>query len=194
MELLEQRIRKDGEVLPGNILKVNSFLNHQIDTVLLDKMAEEFARLYKDVEVTKILTIEASGIAIAYPVAQQFKVPLVFAKKHQSLNVNDDVYVTKVWSFTHKADYNVVVARKFLNKDDKVLIVDDFLANGSALNGLIDLVEQAGAKVQGICIAIEKGFQDGGEKIRERGYRIESLAIVDKMTEDGKVIFRNQNK
>ena len=194
MELLEQRIRKDGEVLPGNILKVNSFLNHQIDTVLLDKMAEEFARLYKDAEVTKILTIEASGIAIAYPVAQQFKVPLVCAKKHQSLNVNDDVYVTKVWSFTHKADYNVVVARKFLNKDDKVLIVDDFLANGSALNGLIDLVEQAGAKVQGICIAIEKGFQDGGEKIRERGYRIESLAIVDKMTEDGKVIFRNQNK
>ncbi|MCR5699789.1 MAG: xanthine phosphoribosyltransferase [Treponemataceae bacterium] len=193
MELLEQRIKEDGEVLPGNILKVNNFLNHQVDTNLLDKMGEEFVRLYGNVEVTKILTIEASGIAIAYPVARQLNVPLVFAKKHQSLNVNDDVYVTKVWSFTHKAFYNVVVAKKFLSKDDKVLIVDDFLANGNALNGLIDLVEQAGAKVQGVCIAIEKGFQDGGKLIREKGYRVESLAIVDKMTDDGQIYFRKNS-
>jgi len=193
MELLEQRIKEDGEVLPGNILKVNNFLNHQVDTNLLDKMGEEFVRLYENVEVTKILTIEASGIAIAYPVARQLNVPLVFAKKHQSLNVNDDVYVTKVWSFTHKDFYNVVVAKKFLNKDDKVLIVDDFLANGNALKGLIDLVEQAGAKVQGICIAIEKGFQEGGKLIRENGYRVESLAIVDKMTDDGQIYFRKNS-
>jgi len=193
MELLEQRIKEDGEVLPGNILKVNNFLNHQVDTNLLDKMGEEFVRLYENVEVTKILTIEASGIAIAYPVARQLNVPLVFAKKHQSLNVNDDVYVTKVWSFTHKDFYNVVVAKKFLTKDDKVLIVDDFLANGNALKGLIDLVEQAGAKVQGICIAIEKGFQEGGKLIRENGYRVESLAIVDKMTDDGQIYFRKNS-
>ena len=193
MELLEQRIKEDGEVLPGNILKVNNFLNHQVDTHLLDKMGEEFVRLYENVEVTKILTIEASGIAIAYPVARQLNVPLVFAKKHQSLNVNDDVYVTKVWSFTHKDFYNVVVAKKFLNKDDKVLIVDDFLANGNALKGMIDIVEQAGAKVQGICIAIEKGFQEGGKLIRENGYRVESLAIVDKMTDDGQIYFRKNS-
>ena len=193
MELLEQRIKEDGEVLPGNILKVNNFLNHQVDTNLLDKMGEEFVRLYENVEVTKILTIEASGIAIAYPVARQLNVPLVFAKKHQSLNVNDDVYVTKVWSFTHKDFYNVVVAKKFLNKDDKVLIVDDFLANGNALKGMIDLVAQAGAKVQGICIAIEKGFQEGGKLIRENGYRVESLAIVDKMTDDGQIYFRKNS-
>ncbi|MDD7417773.1 MAG: xanthine phosphoribosyltransferase [Treponemataceae bacterium] len=193
MELLEQRIKEDGEVLPGNILKVNNFLNHQVDTNLLDKMGEEFVRLYENVEVTKILTIEASGIAIAYPVARQLNVPLVFAKKHQSLNVNDDVYVTKVWSFTHKDFYNVVVAKKFLNKDDKVLIVDDFLANGNALKGMIDIVEQAGAKVQGICIAIEKGFQEGGKLIRENGYRVESLAIVDKMTDDGQIYFRKNS-
>ena len=193
MELLEQRIKEDGEVLPGTILKVNNFLNHQVDTNLLDKMGEEFVRLYENVEVTKILTIEASGIAIAYPVARQLNVPLVFAKKHQSLNVNDDVYVTKVWSFTHKDFYNVVVAKKFLNKDDKVLIVDDFLANGNALKGMIDIVEQAGAKVQGICIAIEKGFQEGGKLIRENGYRVESLAIVDKMTDDGQIYFRKNS-
>ena len=159
----------------------------------MDKMGEEFVRLYENVEVTKILTIEASGIAIAYPVARQLNVPLVFAKKHQSLNVNDDVYVTKVWSFTHKDFYNVVVAKKFLNKDDKVLIVDDFLANGNALKGMIDIVEQAGAKVQGICIAIEKGFQEGGKLIRENGYRVESLAIVDKMTDDGQIYFRKNS-
>jgi len=193
MELLENRIKNDGDVLPGNILKVNNFLNHQIDVDLLDQMGAEWARIFSDCEVTKVVTIEASGIAIAYPVAQQFKVPLVFAKKHQSLNVNDDVYATKVWSFTHKANYDVVIAKKFLSKDDKVLIVDDFLANGNALNGLIDLVEQSGAKVQGICIAIEKGFQDGGKLIRDRGYRVESLAIVEKMTDDGQIFFRKQS-
>ncbi|MCR4790566.1 MAG: xanthine phosphoribosyltransferase [Treponemataceae bacterium] len=193
MELLEERIKSDGEVLPGNILKVNNFLNHQIDTELLDKMAAEFIRLFNDCGVTKVMTIESSGIAIAYPVAQQLKVPLIFAKKHLTKNVNDDVYVTKVWSFTHKANYDVVVAKKFFNPNDKVLIVDDFLANGSAANGLIDLVEQSGAKVAGICIAIEKGFQDGGKILREKGYKVESLAIIENMTDDGKINFRKQS-
>lgn len=190
MELLENRIKKDGEVLPGNILKVSSFLNHQIDTVLLDQMGAEFARLYKDTPVTKILTIESSGIAVGYSVARQFGVPLVFAKKHQSSNVNEDVYSTTVYSYTHGQNYNVVVSKRFISPEDKILLVDDFLANGKALNGLIDLVEQAGAKVQGVCIAIEKGFQDGGKTIRERGYRVESAAIIEKMTDDGQIEFR----
>lgn len=190
MELLEQRIKKDGDVLPGNILKVSGFLNHQIDISLLDAMGSEFKRLYKDTEVTKVITIEASGIAIAYPVAREFGVPLVFAKKHQSSNVNEDVYKTQVHSFTHGRDYTVVVSKKYIQPGDKVLIVDDFLANGKALEGLIDLVEQAGARVAGMCIAIEKGFQHGGDKLREKGYRIESLAIVEKMTDDGQIEFR----
>lgn len=189
MELLENRIKKDGEVLPGNILKVSSFLNHQVDTNLLDQMAQEFKRLYKDVPVTKILTIESSGIAVAYPVAREFGVPLVFAKKHQSSNVNEDVYSTTIYSFTHGQNYNVVVSKKFIQPDDKILIVDDFLANGKALEGLISLIEQAEAKVQGICIAIEKSFQDGGKNIRNKGYRVESLAIVKKMTDDGGIEF-----
>lgn len=191
MELLEERIKNDGEVLPGNILKVSNFLNHQIDINLMDQMGEEFSRLYKNTEVTKILTIESSGIAIAYSVAQKFEVPLVFAKKHQSSNVNEDVYSTKVWSFTHNQNYNVVVSKKYINPQDKILLVDDFLANGNALNGLIEIVEKAGAKIQGICIAIEKGFQDGGKKLREKGYHVESLAIIDKMTDDGKITFRH---
>ncbi len=189
MELLENRIKNDGEVLPGNILKVSSFLNHQVDTKLLDQMAQEFKRLYSDVPVTKILTIESSGIAVAYPVAREFGVPLVFAKKHQSSNVNEDVYSTTVYSFTHGQNYNVVVSKKFIQPDDKILIVDDFLANGKALEGLISLIEQAEAKVQGICIAIEKNFQDGGKNIRNKGYRVESLAIVKKMTDDGGIEF-----
>lgn len=191
MELLEKRIIEDGEVLPGNILKVSNFLNHQIDTVLLDQMGEEFHRLFSDKEITKVITIESSGIAVAYPVASQFKVPLVFAKKHQSSNVNEGVYSTQVYSYTHGQTYNVVISKKYLNPDDKVLLVDDFLANGKALEGLIDIVEQAGAKVQGICIAIEKGFQDGGKLLREKGYQVESLAIVEKMTDDGKIEFRH---
>lgn len=192
MELLEQRIIKDGEVLPGNILKVSGFLNHQIDISLLDAMGAEFKRLFKDKEVTKVVTIESSGIAIAYPVAREFGVPLVFAKKHQSKNVNEDVYKTVVYSFTHGQDYTVVVSKKFIKPGDKVLIVDDFLANGKALEGLIDIIEQAGATVQGMCIAIEKGFQKGGDSLREKGYQVESLAIVDKMTDDGKIEFRHQ--
>ncbi len=191
MELLENRIRKDGEVLPGNILKVSSFLNHQIDVFLLDEMGKEFKRLYDNTEVTKILTIESSGIAVAYPVAREFKVPLVFAKKHQSSNVNGEMLSTVVWSYTHSEYYNVVVQKRYISPEDKVLLVDDFLANGSALNGLIDLVEQAGAKVAGVCIAIEKGFQNGGEEIRRKGYRIESLAKIKKMNEDGSIVFED---
>lgn len=191
MELLENRIREDAEVLPGNILKVSNFLNHQIDVKLMDQMGEEFARLYKDTPVTKILTIESSGIAVAYSVAQKFGVPLVFAKKHKSSNVNEDVYSAKVWSFTHNQEYTVVVSKKYISSCDKILLVDDFLANGAALNGLIKIVCDAGAKVQGICIAIEKGFQNGGKELREKGFRVESLAIVDKMTDDGKIQFRS---
>ena len=189
MELLENRIKTDGEVLPGNILKVSGFLNHQIDTNLLNQMADEFLRLYKDVPVTKILTIESSGIAVAYPVASKLGVPLVFAKKHQSSNVNEDVYSTTIYSFTHSQNYNVVVSKKFIQPQDKILLVDDFLANGKALEGLIQIVESAGAKVQGVCIAIEKSFQDGGKKIREKGYRVESLARIKSMTDDGGIEF-----
>ena len=190
MELLEKRIIEDGEVLPGNILKVSNFLNHQIDVRLMDEMGAEFARLYKDTKPTKILTIESSGIAVGYAVARQFGVPLVFAKKHQSSNVNEGVYSARVWSFTHNQNYTVVVSKKYINPGDKILLVDDFLANGNALNGLIEIVEKAGASVQGICIAIEKGFQNGGKMLREKGYRVESLAIVDKMTDDGTITFR----
>src|SRR5574344_716677 len=191
MQLLEERIRKDGDVLPGNILKVSSFLNHQIDVQLLDKLGEEYARLYKGTPVTKILTIEASGIAVACSVARQFGVPVVFAKKHQSSNVNEDVYATSVWSFTHSCNYNVVVSKKYLSADDSVLLVDDFLANGSALSGLVDLAKKAGAKVAGACIVIEKGFQDGGEKLRAGGLHIESLAIIDKMSPEEGITFRH---
>lgn len=190
MELLEERIRKDGEVLPGNILKVSSFLNHQIDVKLLDELGKEYKRLYENSKVTKILTVEASGIAIACSAAREFNVPVVFAKKHQSSNVNEDVFSTTVWSFTHSRNYNVVVSKKFLNSDDKVLIVDDFLANGSALSGLVDLVKQAGAEVTGACIVIEKGFQDGGDKLRREGLRIESLAIIDSMSPEEGIKFR----
>ena len=169
MKLLEERIRKDGIIKEGNVLKVDSFLNHQIDVQLLDELGAEFKRLYKDTPVTKILTVEASGIAVACSVARQFGVPVVFAKKHQSSNVNEDVYSTTVWSFTHSKNYNVVVSKKYLSTEDKVLIVDDFLANGSALAGLLDLVNKAGAEAMGACIVIEKGFQDGGEKLRSEG-------------------------
>lgn len=190
MELLEERIRKDGEVLPGNILKVSSFLNHQIDVGLLDELGKEYKRLYGNSKVTKILTVEASGIAVACSVAREFNVPVVFAKKHQSSNVNEDVFSTTVWSFTHSRNYNVVVSKKFLSSEDCVLIVDDFLANGSALSGLVDLVKQAGAEVAGACIVIEKGFQDGGEKLRRDGLRIESLAIIDSMSPEEGIKFR----
>lgn len=189
MLLLEEKIRKEGQVLPGNILKVGSFLNHQIDVDLLDKMGEEIHRLYGQSGVTKILTIEASGIAIACMAARHFGVPVVFAKKSQSRNIGGEVYSVKVESFTHKKVYDVVVAGEFLSAEDRVLIVDDFLANGKALLGLVDLVRQAGAQVLGAAIAIEKGFQGGGDLVRSLGVRVESLAIIEQM-DGGEIRFR----
>lgn len=193
MNFLEQRILKDGIVKEGNVLKVDSFLNHQMDIELLDKIGEEFFKRFKDTGITKVLTIEASGIAIAYPVAKCFKVPLVFAKKSKSVNVDGDMFVAEVESFTHKTKNQVIVSKKYLTPEDKVLIIDDFLANGCALQGLISIVESSGAKVVGIGIAIEKGFQVGGRVIRNLGYRLESLAIVDGMDPEKKTInFREQ--
>ena len=191
MKLLEERIKKDGIVKPGNVLKVDNFLNHQMDIALFNEMGKEFKRLFADCKVNKILTIEASGIGIACIVAQYFDVPVVFAKKAQSINIDGDVYSTKIQSFTHQRVYDVIVSKKYLNPDDHILIIDDFLANGCALEGLIDLVQSAGATVEGIGIAIEKGFQQGGKLIRDRGIRLESLAIVDSM-EGGELVFREQ--
>ena len=191
MKLLEERIKKDGIVKPGNVLKVDNFLNHQMDIALFNEMGKEFKRLFADCNINKILTIEASGIGIACIVAQYFDVPVVFAKKAQSINIDGDVYSTKIQSFTHQRVYDVIVSKKYLNPEDHILIIDDFLANGCALEGLIDLVQSAGATVEGIGIAIEKGFQQGGKLIRDRGIRLESLAIVDSM-EGGEVVFREQ--
>ena len=193
MNFLEQRIVKDGIVKPGNVLKVDSFLNHQMDIALMDEIGLEFHRRFKDCPITKVLTIEASGIAIAYPVARAFGVPLIFAKKSKSINIEGDMYVAEVESFTHKNKNQVIVSKKFLNSDDHVLIIDDFLANGCALQGLISIAEAAGATVEGLGIAIEKGFQIGGRVIRNLGYRLESLAIVDAMdAETGTITFREQ--
>lgn len=189
---LEEKILKEGQILPGEILKVGSFLNQQIDVAFLNKMGQEVARLYEGSGITKVLTVEASGIAVAFAVASQIGVPMVFAKKHQSLNLSSNLLKSSVFSFTHKKTYDIVVSNEFISENDVVLIVDDFLAKGNALVGLIDLVEQAGAKVAGAAIAIEKGYQKGGDMLRERGIRVESLAIVDKMTDDGKIIFREQ--
>ena len=191
MKLLKERIRKDGKIKAGNVLKVDSFLNHQMDIALFNEMGKEFKRLFADCKVNKILTIEASGIGIACIVAQYFDVPVVFAKKAQSINIDGDVYSTKIQSFTHQRVYDVIVSKKYLNPEDHILIIDDFLANGCALEGLIDLVQSAGATVEGIGIAIEKGFQQGGKLIRDRGIRLESLAIVDSM-EGGELVFREQ--
>ena len=191
MKLLEERIKKDGIVKPGNVLKVDNFLNHQMDIALFNEMGKEFKRLFADCKVNKILTIEASGIGIACIVAQYFDVPVVFAKKAQSINIDGDVYSTKIQSFTHQRVYDVIVSKKYLNPEDHILIIDDFLANGCALEGLIDLIQSAGATVEGIGIAIEKGFQQGGKLIRDRGIRLESLAIVDSM-EGGELVFREQ--
>ena len=191
MELLEQRIRRDGVVKSEGVLKVDSFLNHQMDINLFNEMGKEWKRLFADAPINKILTIEASGIGIAAVAAQHFDVPVVFAKKSQSINLDGDVYSTKIQSFTHQRIYDVIVSKKFLNADDHVLLIDDFLANGCALNGLIDLVEDAGATVEGIGIAVEKGFQPGGDDLRSRGYRLESLAIVQSMNpETGEIVFR----
>ena len=192
MNFLEERIIKDGVVKEGNILKVDSFLNHQLDVELFDQMGAEWAKRFEGVEINKILTIEASGIGIACVAARHFNVPVVFAKKSQSVNLDGEMYTAEVESFTHKNKNNVIVSKKFLNENDKVLIIDDFLANGCALQGLISIINSAGASVAGIGIAIEKGFQSGGQIIRNLGYKLESLAIVDGMDpETGKIIFRN---
>ena len=189
MKLLEDRIRADGKIGEGNILKVDSFLNHQIDVSLLDAMGAEFERLYHDAGVTKILTIEASGIAIAVMAARHFGCPVVFAKKHKTLNIFGDVYVSKVESFTHKAVYDITVSKAFLQPEDRILIIDDFLAMGNALTGLLDLCTQAGSKVVGIGIAIEKAFQGGGDLIRAQGLRVESLARVQELSVQNGVRF-----
>lgn len=193
MNFLEERIIKDGIVKEGNVLKVDSFLNHQMDVALLDEIGKEFHRRFKDKEITKVLTIEASGIAVAYAVARCFGVPMVFAKKAKSINIDGDVYTAEVESFTHKNKNQVMVSKRVLSSEDKLLIVDDFLANGCALQGLISISEAAGASVEGIGIVIEKGFQFGGRSIRNLGYHLESLAIVESMDADSKtVIFREQ--
>ena len=193
MNFLEERIARDGTVKPGNVLKVDSFLNHQLDVGLLDQIGEEFKRRFSGVPVTKVLTIEASGIAMAYPVARAFGVPLVFAKKAQSVNLDGEMYVAEVDSFTHKRTNKVIVSKKYIQPGDRVLIIDDFLANGCALQGLISIVDAADATVEGCGIAIEKGFQEGGHRLRNLGYRLESLAIVDAMDpETGSVTFREQ--
>lgn len=183
MQLLKERILKDGVVKPGNVLKVDSFLNHQMDIDLINEIGKEFRRRFPSDKITKILTIEASGIGIACIVAQYFNVPVVFAKKAQSINIDGDVYSTKIESFTHKRTYDVILSKKFLTEDDHVLILDDFLANGCALLGLIDIVQEAGATIEGAGIVIEKGMQDGGKQIREKGIHLEALAIVESMTD-----------
>ena len=192
MKALEERILRDGHVRPGNILKVDSFLNHQIDISFMNKMGKEFRRVFADKHVTKILTIEASGIAIASITAQYFQVPIVFAKKTKTINLDGSLYTTKVKSYTHRTTYDVVVSKKFLTSDDRVLIIDDFLANGCAARGLIDLVEQAGAVLEGVGIVIEKGFQGGGRELRESGVDVRSLAIIESMS-DNNLVFRDQD-
>lgn len=191
LNFLEERILKDGIVKEGNVLRVDSFLNHQLDVELLENIGKEFHKRFKSEKITKVLTVEASGIAIACFVAQKFKVPVVFAKKSKSINLSDDVYSAEVESFTHKTKNTVVVTKKYISKNDSILVIDDFLANGAALQGLISILNQAGATVAGIGIAIEKGFQPGGQFIRNMGYHLESLAIVDSMeVEPKKINFR----
>lgn len=191
MELLEEYIRQKGVVKEGDVLKVDSFLNHQMDVQLFAEMGREWKRLFSDAPINKILTIEASGIGIACVAAQAFQVPVVFAKKAQSINIDGEVYASKVQSFTHKRVYDVIVSRKFLSPADHVLVIDDFLANGCAVNGLLDIIEESGATLEGVGIAVEKGFQEGGKLLRERGVRLESLAIVDAMdAKTGTLTFR----
>ena len=193
MKLLEDRIRKDGIIREGNVLKVDSFLNHQMDISLYQEMGKEFRRLFPSSEINKILTIEASGIGIACIAAQYFgNIPVVFAKKSQSINLDGEQYSTKIKSFTHKRVYDVIVSKKYLGPDDHVLIIDDFLANGCAALGLIDIVRNAGASIEGVGIAVEKGFQTGGKSIRGEGIRVESLAIVESMNPaTGEIVFRH---
>lgn len=189
MKLLEERILKDGTILPGNVLKVDSFLNHQIDIDLICECAKEWYRLYKDENVTKIMTVEASGIGIACIVAQYFKVPVLFAKKSKSSNIGENFYTTKVTSFTHGRTYDVIASKSYISKGDRILLIDDFLANGSALRAMINLAEMGGATVVGAGIAVEKEYQGGGNDIRKLGYRVESLAKISSMSEDGNIVF-----
>lgn len=189
MKALENKILKEGRVLPGHILKVDSFLNHRLDVDFIMEIGKEIARIFSNEKINKILTIETSGIAIAMAAAAQMHIPVVFAKKNKSANISNDLYKTVVHSYTHGVDYTVVVSKEFLQSGDNVLIIDDFLANGKALIGLIDIINQANAKTVGCCCAIEKGFQGGGDSLREQGIRVESLAIVENM-ENGKVTFR----
>ena len=193
MKLLEERIRKDGIVKEGNVLKVDSFLNHQMDVALFAEMGKEFKRLFAGQNINKILTIEASGIGIACVAAQSFGVPVVFAKKTQSINLDGEMYTSKVESFTKKKVFDIIVSKKFLSPEDHILIIDDFLANGCAALGLMELIEKAGATVEGVGIAIEKGFQRGGALIREKGIHLESLAIIESMdAATGEIVFREQ--
>ena len=193
MNFLEERIVKDGIVSPGNVLKVDSFLNHQMDISLMEEIGREFKRRFADKHITKVMTIEASGIGIAAFVAREFGVPMVFAKKSKSINIEGDMYVAEVESFTHKNKNQVIVSKKFLNAEDHLQIIDDFLANGCALQGLISIAESSGATIEGLGIVIEKGFQVGGRVIRNLGYKLESLAIVDAMdAETGAITFRTQ--
>jgi len=193
MNFLEERIAKDGLIKPGNVLKVDNFLNHQMDIRLIDEMGAEFKRRYAGEKIDKIVTIEASGIGIACLVARHFDVPVVFAKKSKSSNIDNEVYTAEVESFTHHCKNTVLVSKRFITPGERILIIDDFLANGCALQGLISIIKQAGAEVAGIGIAIEKGFQDGGAKIREMGYRVESLAIVESMDAEKRTItFKKQ--
>ncbi len=194
MQLLEERILRDGKVREGNVLKVDSFLNHQMDIQLFEAMGHEFKRLFADEEISKILTIEASGIGIACVAAQSFGVPVVFAKKGKTKNIAGDVYKAQVESYTHGGIYDIIVSKDYLTKDDRVLLIDDFLANGKALEGLIAIVNEAGATLVGAGIAVEKGFQPGGKKLREEGIHLESLAIIESMDEKtGRIVFRKQD-
>lgn len=191
MKILEERILKDGKVMDGGVLKVGGFLNHLIDYQLLDEIGKEISALFCEQGITKILTIEASGIAIACAAARYMCDPVLFAKKSKTVNISSDCYCAEVFSFTHKQTKTIMVQKDFLSADDKVLVVDDFLANGAAINGLISLVEQAGATLVGCAVAIEKGFQGGGDALRQKGIRVESLALIDSMDE-GRIVFRKQ--
>ena len=193
MQTLEERILTEGHVAPGSVLKVDSFLNHQIDVKLYNEIGKEFKRLFSDVKVDKILTVEASGIGIACVTAQYFDVPVVFAKKSKSKNIEGGVYSSSVFSFTHAKTYEVMVSVKFLKPDENILIIDDFLANGKATQGLIDIIRQAGANVAGVGIVIEKGFEDGGAWLRKEGYNLHSLAVIERMDDDGNISFRENN-
>ncbi len=191
MHILEQRIREDGVVKKGGVLKVDGFLNHRIDTALLDSIGREFYRLFADADITKIVTIEASGIGVAVMAARYFGVPVVFAKKAKTVQLDDDVYSAEIHSFTHNNDYTAVISRRYLTSDDVVLVIDDFLANGEAVRGLRAIIAEAGAQLAGVGIVIEKGFQCGGDRLRAEGIRVESLALIDSMDDEtGEIVFR----